>query len=384
MKEIELIATTTFGLEAIVKRELENLGYRDLTVENGKVTVKAEIKDIPRLNLWLRSADRVLLKVGEFKAFSFEELFEKTKALPWGDIIPKDGEFPVEGKSINSKLYSISDSQAIVKKAIVEKMKEKYNVMWFEESGAKYTVEVSLLKDVATLTIDTSGPGLHKRGYRVESVEAPIKETLAAAMVQLSYWNKDRFLLDPFTGSGTIPIEAAMIGRNMAPGLNRNFASEGWNIIKKEHWNEARREAWDLMDQKSGISIIGLDINRRAIDAARKNAEAIMLEDDILFLTKDFREFELRDRINEYGVIITNPPYGERIGDNKEVGELYKDFGKMAAELPNYSVYALTSNEKFEKIFGKKADRKRKLYNGRIKVDYYQYFGPRPPKKEEV
>lgn len=380
MKEIEIIATTTFGLEAVVRRELEQLGYKDLKVENGKVTIKGELKDIPRLNLWLRSADRVLLKVGEFKALSFEELFEKTKALPWGDIIPKDGEFPVEGKSISSKLYSISDSQAIVKKAIVEKMKKKHDVLWFQETGAKYTVEVALLKDIATLTIDTSGPGLHRRGYRVESVEAPIKETLAAAMVQLSYWNKDRFLLDPFTGSGTIPIEAAMIGRNMAPGLNRNFVSEDWNIIKKEYWNEAKREAWDLMDQKSGISIIGLDINRRAIDAAKRNAESIMLEDDILFLTKDFREFELRDRKEEYGVIITNPPYGERIGEKEEVENLYKDFGNFAKELSNYSVYALTSNEKFEKLYDKKADRKRKLYNGRIKVDYYQYYGPRPPR----
>ena len=383
MNKIELIATATFGLEAVVRREIEQLGYTDLKVENGKVTIRnVEYKDIPRLNLWLRSADRVLLKVGEFKAYSFEELFQKTKALPWGDILPENAEFPVEGKSINSKLFSISDCQAITKKAIVEKMKEKYDVMWFNEDGAKYTVEVALLKDVATLTIDTSGVGLHKRGYRIESVEAPIKETLAAAMVQLSFWNKDRLLLDPFCGSGTIPIEAAMIGRNMAPGLNRNFASEKWGIIDKKYWNEARREAWDLMDRDCKLDIIGLDIDRRTIARARANAESIMLEDDILFLTKDFREFDFKDKQDVYGVIITNPPYGERIGEKEEVQELYRDLGELTKTLPNYSVYTITADEDFEKLYGKKADRKRKLYNGRIKVDYYQHYGPRPPRED--
>jgi putative N6-adenine-specific DNA methylase len=378
MGQIELIATSTFGLEAIVKREVLNLGYEDVFVENGKVTFKATEKDIPIANLWLRSADRVLLKMGEFKATTFEELFEKTKALPWDEWITEDGEFNVEGKSIDSKLFSISDSQAIVKKAVVEKLKTKYNTEWFKETGAKFTIEVSLLKDIATLTIDTSGAGLHKRGYRVESVEAPLKETLAAALIQLSYWNKDRLLVDPFCGSGTIPIEAAMIGKNIAPGLNRNFASEEWPRVKKEYWNNARREAWDVMLKDHKLNIIGSDIDKGAVELAKRNAENIGLEDDIKFIISDVRNFKFKDK---YGVVICNPPYGERIGEKGEVYRLYKDIGEIFKKLDTYSIYVLTSNEDFESLYGKKADRKRKLYNGRIKVDYYQYYGPRPPRK---
>lgn len=375
MRQIELIATSTFGLEAVVKRELQNLGYNDLIVENGKVTFKATEKDIPIGNLWLRSADRVLLKVGEFKATSFEELFEKTKALPWDEWITEDGEFTVEGKSINSQLYSISDSQAIVKKAVVEKLKTKYATEWFKETGAKFTIEVSLLKDIATLTIDTSGSGLHKRGYRSKSVEAPLKETLAAALIQLSYWNKDRFFIDPFCGSGTIPIEAAMIGKNIAPGLNRNFASEEWPRIKKEYWHDARRKAWDVMLKDFNLNIIGSDIDEKAIEIAKDNAYDVGVEDDIKFFVKDFRDVKLK---NDYGIVICNPPYGERIGEKTEINKLYKDMGKVFKKLDTYSTYILTSNEDFEKLYGKKADRKRKLYNGRIKVDYYQYYGPKP------
>jgi len=375
MGNIELIATSTFGLESVVKKELINLGYKDLSVENGKVTFKAEEKDIPIVNLWLRSADRVLLKMGEFKATSFEELFEKTKALPWDEWITEDGEFTVEGKSVNSKLYSISDSQAIVKKAVVEKLKTKYHTEWFKETGAKFTIEVSLLKDVATLTIDTSGPGLHKRGYRIKSVEAPLKETLAAALVQLSYWNRDRLLIDPFCGSGTIPIEAAMIGKNIAPGLNRSFASENWPRVKKEYWHEARRKAWDAMLKDVKLNIIGCDIDKKAIEIAKENAYSIELEKDIRFINKDFRDFDFRDN---YGIIICNPPYGERIGEREEVKAIYRDMGRIFGYLDTYSIYVLTSNEDFEMLYGKKADKKRKLYNGRIKVDYYQYFGPKP------
>ena len=378
MEQIQLIATSTFGLEAVVKRELLNLGYKDLMVENGKITFKATEKDIPIANLWLRSADRVLLKMGEFKATSFEELFEKTKALPWDEWITEDGEFTVEGKSVNSKLFSISDSQAIVKKAVVEKLKTRYNTEWFKETGAKFTIEVSLLKDIATLTIDTSGVGLHKRGYRLGSVEAPLKETLAAALIQLSYWNKHRLLIDPFCGSGTIPIEAAMIGKNIAPGLNRNFASEEWPRIKKEYWNNARRQAWDVMLKDFKLNIIASDIDKEAIKLAKKNAENLFLEDDIRFIKKDFRDLNIKE---DYGVIICNPPYGERIGEKTEVSKLYKDMGKIFKELDTYSIYVLTSHEGFESLYGKTADRKRKLYNGRIKVDYYQYQGPRPPIK---
>ncbi len=375
MANLELIATATFGLEAVVKRELINLGYTDLKVDNGKVTFKGTEKDIPKANIWLRTADRVLLKMGEFKALTFDELFEKTKALPWEEWIPVDGNFVVEGKSKDSKLFSISDCQRIVEKAIVEKLKTKYDVTWFQKTGPKYTVEVALLKDMATLTIDTSGEGLHKRGYRSRQGEAPIKETLAAAMVLLSYWNKDRVLFDPFCGSGTIPIEAAMIGKNIAPGIDRSFASEKWPRIKKEYWTEARREALKAIDTKSKLHILGCDIDKKAILRARDNAANFGLEDDIVFFNKDFREVELK---NEYGVVITNPPYGERIGEKKEVEKLYKDLDAKFRELDTWSVYVITSDEDFEKHYGKKANKKRKLYNGRIKVDYYQYYGPKP------
>lgn len=376
MEDIELIATTTFGLESIAKRELIDLGYDDLKVENGKITFKAQEKDIPRANLWLRTAERILLKMGEFKALTFEELFEKTKELPWDEWIPEDGNFIIEGKSINSKLYSISDCQRIVEKAIVEKLKTRYDVDWFKKTGAKYTVEVSLLKDIATLTIDTSGEGLHKRGYRDRAGDAPIKETLAAAMILLSYWNKDRVLLDPFCGSGTIPIEAAMIGRNIAPGLDRNFASEEWSRVKKEYWSEARKEAFQAIDNRSKLHILGCDTDRRSILRARDNAANLGLDEDIAFFIKDMRDVDILD---DYGVVITNPPYGERMGEKEEVHRLYMDFGKKFRQLETWSIYLITSEEEFEKLYGKKANRKRKLYNGRIKVDYYQYYGPRPP-----
>lgn len=376
MGRIELIATTAFGLEAVCKRELMDLGFADIKVENGKLTFIAEEKDIPRVNLWLRTADRVLLKMGEFKALTFDELFEKTKALPWDEWIPEDGNFVVEGKSVDSKLFSISDSQRIVEKAIVEKLKTKYHVDWFEKTGAKFTAEVSLLKDIATLTIDTSGEALHKRGYRDRAGDAPIKETLAAAMILLSYWNKDRVLLDPFCGSGTIPIEAAMIGRNIAPGLDRKFASEEWPRINKEYWNEIRKEAFKAIDNDCKLNILGCDIDKRSILRARDNAANLGLEEDIQFFMKDMRDVDLK---NEYGVVITNPPYGERIGEKEEIAELYKDFGSKFRELDTWSMYVITSDENFEKVYGKKADRKRKLYNGRIKVEYYQFYGPKPP-----
>lgn len=378
MSDIELIATATFGLEAIVKRELIALGYSDLKVENGKVAFKGEERDIPRVNYWLRTADRVLVKMGEFKALTFDELFEKTKALPWDEWIPEDANFVVDGKSISSKLYSISDSQRIVEKAVVEKLKTKYDTDWFEKTGAKYTIQVSLLKDIATLTIDTSGEGLHKRGYRSRQGDAPIKETLAAAMVLLSYWNKERVLFDPFCGSGTIPIEAAMIGRNMAPGLDRKFASEDWPRVKSEYWREAKQEAYKAMDTTSKLHILGCDIDKNAILRARDNAANFGLEEDIAFFIKDFKEAELN---NEYGVVVTNPPYGDRLGELDEVRALYEELGVKFKDLDTWSLYVITSDEEFEKYYGKKSDRKRKLYNGKIKVEYYQYYGPRPPKE---
>lgn len=378
MSDIELIATSTFGLESVVKREIINLGYKDVKVENGKVTFSAEEKDIPRVNIWLRSADRVLLKMGEFKAITFEELFEKTKALPWEEWITEDGEFTVVGKAVDSQLMSVPDCQAIVKKAVVEKLKTKYHTEWFKETGAKFTIQVALLKDIATLTIDTSGEGLHKRGYREASVEAPIKETLAAALINLSYWNHERILVDPFCGSGTIPIEAAMIGKNIAPGIQRSFASENWPRINKEYWKEEKVNARKAILQDRKLNIKAFDIDKEAIEISKENAFEIGVDDCIEFSVGNVLDFKTHDK---YGVIISNPPYGERLGNKGKVEKLYIEIGKIFRQLDTWSIYIITSNENFEKLYGRKADRKRKLYNGRIKVDYYQYYGPRPPKK---
>lgn len=378
MKKLDLIATTTFGLEAVARRELEALGYDNIKVENGRVIFEGSEEDIAKANIWLRTAERVFVRLGEFKALSFEELFDRTKELPWDEWLTEDANFIVEGKSVNSKLYSISDCQRIVEKAVVEKLKTRYKRDWFDKTGPRYTIEVSILKDVASLTIDTSGEGLHKRGYRDRAGDAPIKETLAAAMILLSYWNKDRVLFDPFCGSGTIPIEAAMIGRNIAPGLDRSFDAEEWPRVKKEYWAEARKEAFSLIDNDSKLHILGSDTDKRSILRARDNAANLGLEDDIAFFMKDMRDVDLHD---DYGVVITNPPYGERIGEREEVHALYKDFGEKFRALDSWSIYLITSEEKFEDLYGKKASRKRKLYNGRIKVDYYQYYGPRPPRK---
>jgi putative N6-adenine-specific DNA methylase len=376
MSDIKLIATSTFGLEAVVKREVQSLGYTNLLTEDGKITFTADLPAIPKANLWLRTADRVLLRMGQFKALSFEELFENTKALPWDDWITEDGKFTVTGKSVKSKLYSVPDCQAIVKKAVVERMKQRYKKEWFSETGPEFTIQVSLLKDIATLTIDTSGVGLHKRGYRHRSVEAPLKETLAAALVQLSFWNKDRLLADPFCGSGTIPIEAAMIARNIAPGLGRSFASEEWSKPGKDLWQQARVEAFRAIDQDSMIRIVGSDIDNKAVETAVQNAVNCGVDDCIDFKVMSFSQFKAA---GDYGVIITNPPYGERIGTTDRIHELYGEMGKKLKNLSTWSVYVLSSQEDFENLYGRKADRRRKLYNGRIRVDYYQYYGQRPP-----
>lgn len=379
MSKIELIATSTFGLEAIVKRELINLGHAEAKVSDGKVTFLADEGAIPQTNIWLRTAERVLLKLGEFKALSFEELFTKTKALPWDEWITEDGKFTVTGKSIKSQLFSVPDCQAIVKKAIVEKLKQKYNKEWFSETGPEFTVQVALLNDIATLTIDTSGVGLHKRGYRENAVEAPLKETLAAAMIQLSYWNKERIFIDPFCGSGTIPIEAALIGRNIAPGLNRSFASEKWPRLSKSLWKQVRTEAFKNINQDIQLRILASDIDSQAIDIAKNNAIEAGVDDSIVFQVKPISQVRIKE---DFGIMISNPPYGERMGEEKEVMDIYKNLGKIFKKNNTWSVYVLTSNEKFEQLYGRKADRKRKLFNGRIKVDYYQFYGERPPRKE--
>lgn len=378
MKNIELIATSAFGLESVLKSEVINLGFDIVSVENGKVTYKSDLKGIAVSNLHLRTADRVLIKVGEFKATSFEELFEKTKALPWEQWIPSDGNFPVDGSSVKSKLFSISDSQAIVKKAIVEKLKQTHDLEWFSETGSLYKVKVSLLKDIATLTIDTSGAGLHKRGYRALATGAPIKETLAAAMILLSYWDKTRVLLDPFCGSGTIPIEAALIGRNIAPGLNRSFASEEWTIFDDTTWKQARVEAFKQIDYDADLKIYGSDIDQKAIDIAIENSIEAGVDDCIEFTRENFYNISIKE---PYGVLITNPPYGERLSHTSEIKRLYTHMGALFYDLEGWSKYVVTSFEHFEKHYGKKADKKRKLYNGTLKVDYYQYYGKRPPKE---
>ncbi|HHY83591.1 MAG TPA: class I SAM-dependent RNA methyltransferase [Clostridiales bacterium] len=380
MGKFELIATATFGLESIVAREVKKLGYTDIKTENARVSFTGDEEAVCRCNLWLRSADRVFIKMGEFPARTFDELFEGAKALPWGDILPGNANFPVQGKSVKSALFSVPDCQAIVKKAVVEKMKQKYKKEWFEEDGPKFTIEVGLLKDVATITIDTSGPGLHKRGYRQTAGDAPLKETLVAAMIDLSFWNPDRILMDPMCGSGTIPIEAAMIGLNMAPGLKRHFASEEWPFIPEHLWKAAREEAEAAIDRSKEFRILASDIDGRVLKIARKNAQLAGVENYIAFQTLPLKEISSKKK---YGCIITNPPYGERLGEQKEAEKIYREMGEVFRKLDTWSFYVLTSHKGFERFFGRRADRKRKLYNGRIEVDYYQFYGPKPPKKQD-
>lgn len=376
MSKFEFIATATFGLESVVAKELRNLGYNDLKIENAKVTFKADLSAICRCNLWLRSADRLLIKMGEFSAVTFEELFEGTKALPWENMLPIDANFPVQGKAVKSKLMSVPDCQAIVKKAIVERLKTKYKKEWFEEDGPVFPIEVSLLKDIAVLTIDTSGAGLHKRGYRELASQAPLKETLAAALVQISYWNANRLLIDPLCGSGTIPIEAAMIGKNMAPGINRSFICEKWPWLEDRLWKDARMEAEDSIKRDGDIKILGSDIDGRVLRIARHNATLAGVDDCVFFQKLPVEELRSSKK---YGCIICNPPYGQRLGERWEVEGLYRNMGKVFKEFDTWSIYVLTAHEGFERLFGRKASKKRKLYNGRIKVDYYQFFGPPPP-----
>ena len=378
MSELELIATATFGLEAVVAREVKELGYDRVVVENGRVTFTADESAICRTNLWLRCADRVRLKVGEFRAVTFDELFEKTKALPWADLLPNNAAFPVDGKSVQSKLFSISDCQAIVKKAVVESMKKSYRTEWFKEDGPLYRIEVSMLKDAATLTIDTSGAGLHKRGYRIAGSEAPLKETLAAALVLIARWQPDITLIDPLCGSGTIPIEAALIGQNIAPGMNRTFVSEQWPTIAREHWREARKETHDRADYRRKLDLSGTDISSALIETARKNAAEAGVDHLIHFQARPLSELSSKKK---YGKIICNPPYGERLGSVKEVEQLYRQMGKLFKALDTWSYYILTASDNFESLFGRKASKRRKLYHGNIKVQYYQYFSPRPPRR---
>jgi len=380
MGKYTLIATAAMGIEAVVAKEVKDLGY-DCTVENGKIIFQGDEKAICRSNLWLRTADRVKVRIGEFKATSFDELFEKTKALNWGQFIPENAEFPVIGKSVKSQLYSVPDCQSIVKKAVVDSLNRHYRKQsgWFEETGPLYRIEVAILKDIVTLTIDTSGTGLHKRGYRTDQGEAPLKETLAATLVKLTNWSPDRPFVDPLCGSGTIPIEAAMIGQNIAPGFNRDFASEQWGWIGQQNWDDARQEVEDLARYDQPLNISGFDIDHRMVDIAKENAEEAGFADIIKFKQMQVKDFTTKELS---GVIVGNPPYGERIGEEKEVERIYKDMGKAFADHETWSIYILTSHPNFERLYGKPATKKRKLFNGFIRTDYYQYWGKRPPRTE--
>lgn len=372
MKNFTLIATAAMGLEAVVASEVKALGYEP-QVDNGKITFEGDAAAITRCNLWLRSADRVKILVGSFRAVTFEELFEQTKALPWEVFISEDGNIPVSGKSHKSQLYSVPDCQSITKKAIVERMKLKYGlVSKLPENGPRYKVEVAIVKDIVSLTLDTSGAGLHKRGYRTGQGDAPLKETMAAALVLLTNWKPEYPLIDPFCGSGTIPIEAALIGQNIAPGFNRTFDCESWQFMKQRYWDEAFTEAEDIAEYDQKLDITGSDIDHKMVQIARENAEEAGLSDLISWKQMQVSDLSLK---KENGYIIGNPPYGQRIGDADYIRKFTNDFGQIMQQHPSWSVYILTANESFEKQYGRQATKKRKLFNGFIKTDYYQFFG---------
>ena len=371
------IATAAFGLEAVVARELEHLGYADGKSEAGSVRFTGDERALCRTNLWLRSADRVLVEMGSFDAMDFGQLFDGTTALPWERWLPRDAAFPVRGKSVRSQLSSVPACQRMVKKAIADRLMKAHRVQTLPESGPEYSVQVSLLNNRASLTIDTSGLGLHKRGYRQRTGPAPLKETMAAALVQLSYWRPERPFLDPFCGTGTLPIEAALIGLNQAPGLHRRFAAESWAGLPPNLWREVREEARDLLRRDAALCIVGSDRDERALAMARENARLAGVEAQIEWRQEDARNICCE---REYGCIVTNPPYGERLGDEREVEELYRALPAVLGGFATWSHYIITSHPSFEAIVGRQADRRRKLYNGRIECTYYQFHGPRPPK----
>ena len=382
MKKMELIAPCHFGLEAVLKREILDLGYEISEVEDGRVTFYGDADAICRANIFLRTAERILLKVGSFRAVTFEELFDKTKELPWEDYIPQNGKFWVaKAASVKSKLFSTSDIQSIMKKAMVRRMQERYCVEWFPENGASYPVRVFFMKDIVTVGIDTTGISLHKRGYREVSGKAPITETLAAALIMLTPWRKDRILVDPFCGSGTFPIEAAMMAANIAPGMNRSFLSEKWdNLITKKNWYDVIDEANDMICDDVEVDIQGYDVDSSVIKIARRNAREAGVEHLIHFQERDVKDL---NHPKKYGFIITNPPYGERLEDKKDLPDLYRAFGESFKRLDSWSAYMITSYDDAERYFGRKADKNRKIYNGMLKTYYYQFLGPKPPKRKE-
>ncbi len=381
MNRIELVAPCHFGLEAVLKKEIVDLGYEIIQVEDGRVTFCGDQNAVSRANIFLRTAERVLLKVGKIRAVTFEELFDKIKELPWERYLPSDGKFWVaKASSVKSRLFSPSDIQSIVKKAIVERLKTVYHMEWFPETGAEYPVRISFMKDEATVCLDTTGLSLHKRGYRTMVSKAPIKETLAAALILLTPWKKDRILVDPFCGSGTIPIEAAMIAANIAPGMNRSFTAEKWtNIFDRKCWYQAVDEANDLVDAEIETDIQGYDLDGSIIKAARQNAAAAGV-DHLLHLQQ--RPVTELNHPKKYGFLISNPPYGERLEEKEHLPQLYREIGERFRELDSWSMYLITSYEEAEHFIGRKADKNRKIYNGMLKTYYYQFLGPKPPRRK--
>lgn len=382
MNSFKLIAPCHFGLESVLKREISDLGYNIVCVEDGRVTFEGDADAICRANIFLRTTERIMIQVGKFKAFTFDELFENVKSLPWEDFIPQNGKFWVtKATSVKSKLFSTSDIQKIVKKAMVERMKLKYNVEWFDESGNEYPVRVFFNKDEATVAIDTTGESLHRRGYRRLTSKAPITETLAAALIMLTPWKKDRILVDPFCGSGTFPIEAAMIAANIAPGMNREFISEKWtNLIDKSNWYNVIDEANDMVDYDVSVDIQGYDIDGDIVKAARRNAEEAGVENIIHFQQRPVSELS---HPKPYGFILTNPPYGERLEEKEALAELYRTFGERYRALDKWSAYVITSYANTEKDMGLKATKNRKIYNGMLKTYFYQFIGEKPPRKKK-
>ena len=381
MKTYELTVPCHFGLESVLKKEIYDLGYEISEVEDGRVTFIGDAEAICRANIFLRTTERVLLRVGKFKAETFDELFEGIKALPWEEYIPENGKFWVtKASSIKSKLFSPSDIQSIVKKAMVERLKQKYHPNGLEESGASYPVRIFLLKDEVMAALDTSGESLHKRGYRTLTSKAPITETLAAALIMLTPWNKDRILVDPFCGSGTFPIEAAMIAANIAPGMNRSFLAEQWtNLIPRQLWYDTVNEAQEMVDTNIKVDIQGYDIDEEIVRAARENAKRAGVDGMIHFQQRPVSQL---NHPKKYGFIISNPPYGERLEEKAALPELYQTIGEAYRRLDSWSMYLITSYENAPKDIGRKPDKNRKIYNGMLKTYFYQFMGPKPPKRK--
>ena len=383
MRKFELIAPCHFGLEAVLKKEIIDLGYDVTLVEDGRITFFGDEEAVSRANVFLRSAERILIKVGSFHAETFEELFQGTRSLPWEEFIPSDGKFWVaKAASVKSKLFSPSDIQSIMKKAMVERLKGVYHVSWFEEDGAPFPVRVFLMKDEVTVGLDTTGESLHKRGYRKLTAKAPIAENLAASLIMLTPWRGDRILVDPFCGSGTFPIEAAMMAASMAPGMNRSFTAEEWpSVVGKRNWYDAVEEAREMVDLQIETDIQGYDIDDAMVSIARENAKLAGVDKLIHFQRRPLSQLS---HPKKYGFLITNPPYGERLEEKSALPALYKEIGERYASLDSWSMYLITAYENAERDIGRKADKNRKIYNGMMKTYFYQYMGPKPPRRQNL